>query len=133
MKIYGHALSFLLLVSSSAFPRTFQTISNGFWNDSLNWFSYAVPSYSTSDTVLIEDSIRFESDINLYAGALIQIDSGGGLCGHFTINAYGGSSVINAGYLELDSFMLTGGSFLNINYGLLKFSKIMKASNGGTI
>jgi|GEM_PF-1707330 len=126
-----YALSLFLVISSTAFPRTFKTISNGYWNDSLIWFSNAVPSYSTSDTILIEDSIRFENTLFLNSGALLQIDSGGGLCGHSTVYVYSGALLSNSGYFELDSFMISGGYFENINFGKLRFSKLMRSWNGG--
>jgi hypothetical protein len=122
----------LLSVYSSVFSKTFQTVANGNWSDSLVWFANEVPPYSTSDSIHIKDSILFDQDIFITGNSLLLVDSGGGLCGHHTINVYTGTSFCNAGIVEVDSLMIYGGYFLNFGFGNLLFKKLMRVTNGGS-
>jgi hypothetical protein len=112
---FSYKCCFLFFVSTNAFPATYQKVSNGYWDDSLTWASHTIPPYNTSDTIFIRDSIRFASDIYLQSGALMQIDSGGGLCGHETINIHTGALLSNSGSLEVDRLIVQGGNFENVN------------------
>ncbi len=102
-------LFLLLLFYRSARSTTWITIDNGNWNDSSVWLSGIVPSYSNADTILIKDTVYFDGDINLNSGALLQIDSGGGLCGHYNITVYSGAIINKYGALDLDTLFVVGG------------------------
>jgi len=120
-----------LLVYFPVNSKTFQTVANGNWSDTLVWFANDVPPYSTSDTIFIKDSIRFDQDIFISGNSLLLVDSGGGLCGHHTITAYPGTSFCNAGIVEVDSLIIFGGYFLNFGFGNLLFH-FMQITNGGS-
>jgi len=101
---------FLLLFFHTAKSTTWIIIENGNWSDSSIWLSGIVPTYSNSDTIMIKDSITFDEDIYLNAGALLQIDSlGGALCGHHNVTVYSGAKLNKYGALSLDTLLIKGG------------------------
>jgi hypothetical protein len=101
---------FLLLFCQVANSTTWITIGNGNWSDSSTWFSGTVPAYTTTDTIIIQDSISFDTDIHLNSGAFMQIDSlGGALCGHHNISVHAGAMLYKYGALSLDTLFINGG------------------------
>jgi len=124
----------LLFVSSSVSSKTFETLASGNWSDSSVWVNSDIPSYTILDTVILKDSIRFDHDISLTDNSMMLIDRGGGLCGHHKISLHNGSSLHNAGILEVDSLIIFEGYFLNFGRGELLWNNIMilTSEEGGT-
>lgn len=115
----------------SAKSTSWVTKENGNWSDSSIWVSGIAPSYSTTDTIIIKDTVSFDADIYLNSGAFMQIDSmGGALCGHHNIYVYTGARFHKHGALNVDSLYISGGigDFIIGGPFLMWYAKV---SNGG--
>jgi hypothetical protein len=99
---------------------TFQTIANGHWNDPLVWSGNIVPPYTSSDSFIINDSIRIDNDL-FFTGAYIQIDSTGGLCGHYEIDLTNGTIWKNYGYFEFDTMNIVSSILYNYTNGTINY------------
>jgi len=109
-RIACHLFLSLLFFFHTAKSTTWISIQNGSWSDASIWSLGIAPSYSTSDTILIKDTIAFDDDIYLNAGALMQIDSNGGaLCGHHDISVFSGAKLNKYGALNIDTLYIKGG------------------------
>lgn len=110
---------------------TYHTVSNGYWNDTMVWAGHVIPPYSSSDSFIIDDSIRSEHDL-IFDGAYVQIDSTGGLCGHYLIKLMGGSLLINSGYFEIDSLYQAYADMITKGYGIIRHNKNWLMELGGS-
>lgn len=139
MKIGFYILLFsFLLPGLTARSVTWLTVANGNWNSRTTWSTGVIPPYSSSDTILIRDTVFFQDDIVLNYGALMRIDSAGGaLCGHFNLTV-GTDAWLNIyGVIDADTFFETGGhaecaygGVFRIYYGLLTGGIFEVFSNG---
>jgi hypothetical protein len=110
---YLRGLLSLLLVFSSCIAAkgaVWQTQSAGYWSDGNVWVGGNVPPMSTADTFFIGHAIAIDLPIELMGAGRISIDSMGGICGHTTLTMYDSSSIVIYGLLELDNFIMHGGS-----------------------
>src|SRR4030095_12911648 len=91
-----------------------------------------IPSYASSDTIIIRDTVLFNNNIFLMSGAFMQIDSmGGALCGHYNITVNSGARLNKFGALSLDTLYMPGGDvFCIIGGDLLMWYGLL--TNGGT-
>lgn len=124
---------FTILFMNSAFSSTWITISKGYWNDGSIWSTGIIPSYSSSDTIIIKHPVVFENNLYLNDGAFIQIDSSGGLCGHNDITVYSNATIIKYGILELDSLFIPGGQVICLGPGQVVLSLHARLTNGGSL
>ena len=122
----------LIFLLPSAISATWTTVSEGYWNNPLVWSGGTVPSYTSSDTFLINHYIAFTNNIELNAGAFIFIDSTGGLCAHRDITVNIGASIVAYGLFEVDSLFISGGQ-ANYNIpGAVILWRSAIISNGGS-
>ncbi len=98
-----------MLIFHSAKSTTWVTVSSGYWNSPSVWSSGVVPPHSSSDTFHIKHPIIITSSLAFNSNALFQIDSFGGICGHYTVTCSTGARIIKFGILELDSLLIPGG------------------------
>lgn len=131
-KYFLLTISFMILYFSSK-ATTWRTISNGNWNDSFVWANNIVPQYTLSDTILIKDSIRFQDNIILNSGSYLEIDSSGGLCGHYNITVPTGSKLISYGAFEVDTFYIPGGNVIMYVTNFLGASRIELTVSGASM
>ncbi len=127
------AIIFFFLFSQTVKSTTWQTISSGFWNNPSIWSTGVVPPSSSSDTFNIKFPVAFENNLFFNSGALLNIDSTGGLCGHHNITARLGAKITKYGIFELDSLIIPGGEVTCNGPGqvILSYSGII--SNGGSL
>jgi hypothetical protein len=112
---------------------TWTTISNGFWESGSIWNGGIVPPHTSSDTFLIKHPIVLENNLFLNSGALLKIDSTGGLCGHHNISVFTGAKILKYGILELDSLRIPGGIVTCRATGGVVLTLAAIISNGGSL
>lgn len=100
---------FIFLFVKPTSASTYSTITAGSWGAPSVWSGAIAPSFTTSDTIIINHPILFNEDLYFESGAFMQIESNGGLCGHKNITVTSNALIIKYGILELDSMFLTGG------------------------
>src|SRR4051794_38200756 len=93
---------FMFYFIKTAESKTWQTVICGHWNSNVVWMGGIIPPYTSSDTFLIKHPVVIDSTITLNSGALLQIDSAAGICGHQTMVVHTNATVITNDILELD-------------------------------
>lgn len=120
----------LLLVKVTK-ANKWQTVSTGYWNSGGVWLGGIAPPYTSSDTFLIKHPILLNATLTLTAGAYLEIDSMGGICGHQQITVNSNATIIEYGILELDILSIPGGNVNCLNPGLVILTQYGVVSNGG--
>jgi hypothetical protein len=113
------------------------TKANGVWNNAGSWVNANIPPFTYSDTIIIKHLILLPSDLTLLSGAFLNIDSTGGLCGHYKINMSASTSLLKYGFLQIDALNMTGGEVnllppgntIFTQYGLLTGGVFNNTSN----
>jgi len=124
---------FLLLFAQRGFSTTWTSIADGFWNDPSTWSANTIPPYSSSDTFNILHAVAFQGDLFFNSGALLKIDSTGGLCGHYNINAASGSAIKKYGIIEIDVMNIPGGHVDFYAPGQAIFTQYGLITSGGSL
>jgi hypothetical protein len=134
MKIKTAIISFLLviLIASNAKPVTWISVSYGYWDNPSVWSGGVVPPYSSSDTFLIRHPVAFNYNLFFSTNAYVQIDSTGGLCGHYNITLNPGATLNKYGILEADSLFIPGGHVYCYAPGNVVLTLYGIISNGGS-
>jgi hypothetical protein len=134
MKIKAVIISFLfvILIASNAKPVTWISVSYGYWDNPSVWSGGVAPPYSSSDTFLIRHPLAFNSNLFFNTNAYVQIDSTGGLCGHYNITLEPGSTIKEYGILEADSLFIPGGHVYCYAPGDVVLTLYGIISNGGS-
>lgn len=121
-------LAFFLLFLNSSFAKTWETVDRGYWSSPSVWAGGEAPNYfSTRDTFLIMHPVVIDSSLIFDQGALLFIDSAGGICGHQTMKLLNGVRMKMYGVLDLDTLYLSGshaqcfqpGNVILTNYGIV--------------
>ena len=110
-----------------------ETVSTGYWNSGGVWLGGIAPPYTSSDTFLIKHPILLNATLTLTAGAYLEIDSMGGICGHQQITVNTNAKIIEYGILELDILSIPGGIVNCLNPGLVILTQYGVISNGGSL
>lgn len=100
---------FTVLLAFIAKSTTWTTISNGFWNDPATWSTGIVPPLSSADSFNIKFPVAIQNNLTFNTGALLHIDSTGGICGHYKVTVKSGARISKFGILELDTLSIPGG------------------------
>ena len=106
---YCFLLSFILLFVKTSKSTTWETISSGFWNNPSIWSTGIAPPLVSADTFNITYHVAIQNNLAFNSGALLNIDSTGGICGHHKMTIYTGAKLMKYGILELDSLHISGG------------------------
>jgi hypothetical protein len=110
-----------------------QTSSPGYWRQTTTWMGQAVPPYTSGDTFIITYPVIFDQSLVFNAGAYVQIEAGGGLCGHQNVTMHAGSYMLKYGLLELDTMYIPGGHVLCKLPKEVIFSRYGIITNGGSL
>ena len=113
--------------------KKWETVSTGYWNSSIVWLGGIAPPYTSSDTFLIKHPILLNATLTLTAGAYLEIDSMGGICGHQQIAVNTNAKITKYGILELDILSIPGGIVNCLNPGLVILTQYGVISNGGNL
>jgi hypothetical protein len=124
---------YLSLFLQSAKALTWKTVSNGNWVAGSTWQGGVAPPSSSSDTFLIKHNININSNLTLATNAFLQIDSTGGICGHYTVTVQSGAKIIKYGTINLDVINVPGGLVNCYNPGAVIITQYGVISNGGQL
>jgi len=96
-----------------SFSKTYITLSEGYWANGSTWQGGIAPGLLLSgDTVIVQQPVIFDNSITLGAGTVLQVDSGGALCGHAKIIVNSGAKLVSRGLVEADTLLIPGGNVL---------------------
>jgi hypothetical protein len=131
-KILIPCVLFLFLADISK-ANKWTTVGSGYWSSSAVWLGGIAPAYTIADTFLIKHAIFLDEKLKLNAGAYMEIDSLGGICGHQQIIVNTQAKIIKYGILELDTLSIPGGSVHLLKPGLVILTKYGVINNGGSL
>lgn len=123
---------FTVLLAFIAKSTTWTTISNGFWNDPATWSTGIVPPLSSADSFNIKFPVAIQNNLTFNTGALLNIDSTGGICGHYKVTVKSGARISKFGILELDTLSIPGGIVTCQGPGQVILTCYGVISNGGS-
>lgn len=104
-----YSLLFLILFLQNTNAITWKTIAAGNWATGGVWQGGIAPSYTSSDTIFIKHNIIISNNLSFNANAVLQIDSSGGICGHYTVTVNSGAKILKYGTLDIDVINVPGG------------------------
>ncbi len=100
-----------LIFGSYSYSQRYVTVAPGDWDSPATWQNGNVPSYTFSDTVLINHRVTFDSILSAYG--YFRIDVRGGICGQHLLNVYYKMDVF--GFFWVDSLDIFGGDLLQMS------------------
>lgn len=98
-----------ILANTLSFATTWETISEGFWDNPSIWLNGEIPPTTSSDTFLIKHPIVVTEDLTFESGAYMLIETDGGICGHHKASVLNSAKITTYGILELDDLYINSG------------------------
>jgi hypothetical protein len=124
---------FLVFFTQFAKAITWKTVAAGNWNVGGIWQGGIAPPLSNSDTFLIRHNLIISNNLYFNSNALLQIDSTGGICGHYTMTVNLDAKVVKYGTLDLDTINIPGGLVNFYSPGSVIITQYGVLSNGGQL
>jgi hypothetical protein len=123
----------LMLFIQIAKAITWKTVNNGNWNAGGVWQGGIAPPSSSADTFLIRNNINISNNLTFNSNAVLQIDSIGGLCGHYKVTVNAGAKIIKYGTLNFDVIDIPGGLVNCYKPGAVIITQYGVLTNGGQL